>query len=186
MAIAAVKDDVDVKVTWEPYLLKESGPYAVPPEGRPMLPVGAEPIFHKMADRGRQVGVDMTGNVTRVPNSRLLHILLEWAYEQGPEKQHQLKGLIFQAYYSKDIYVGDIENLVSLATQAGYDGQAARAHLLSGKGEAMVVQKSNDAKRAGVNGIPSFVINGNPAFSGAQEPAFFKEVITKAARVSRR
>lgn len=186
MAIAAVKDDIDVHVTWEPYLMKETGPYAVPPEGRPILPIGVEPTFHKFEERAKQVGLDMTGNVTRVPNSRLLHILLEWACEQGPEKQHQLKGLIFQAYYSKDIYVGDIDNLASLATQAGYDGQAARAHLLSGTGEAMVVQRSNDAKRAGVNGIPSFVINGKPAFSGAQDPAFFKEVITKAAGVRRR
>jgi len=184
MAIAAVKDDIDVNVTWEPYLMKESGPYAVPPEGRPLLPVGVEPIFHKMADRGRQVGVDMTGNVTRVPNSRLLHILLEWAHEQRAENQHQLKGLIFEAYYSKDVYVGDIENLVSLATKAGYDGEAARAHLLSGKGEAMVVQKSNAAKRSGVNGIPYFMINGKPAFSGAQDPDVFKEVITKAARAT--
>jgi len=146
-----------------------------------MLPVGAEPTFHKMADRGRQVGVDMTGNVTRVPNSRLLHILLEWAHQQRAENQHQLKGLIFEAYYSKDVYLGDVENLVSLAGRAGYDGQAARAHLLSGTGEAMVVQKSNDAKRAGVNGIPYFMVNGKPSFSGAQDPAVFREVIMKAA-----
>merc|ERR1719409_1368763 len=127
MAIAAVKDEVDVNVTWEPYLLKETGPYAVPPEGRPILPIGAEPTFHKMADRGKKVGVDMMGNVTRVPNTRLSHILLEWAHEQCAQRQHQLKELIFQAYYSKDIYLGDIENLVSLAHQAGYDADAAPA-----------------------------------------------------------
>jgi len=184
MAIAAVKDKIDVNVTWEPYLMKESGPFAVPPEGRPLLPLGAEPTFHKMADRGRQVGVDMMGNVTRVPNSRLMHILLEWAHEQNAGNQHQLQGLLFEAYYSKDIYIGDVENVVSLATKAGYDGQAARAHLLSGTGEAMVVQKSNAAKRGGVNGIPYFIINGKPGFSGAQDPAVFKDQITKAARAT--
>jgi len=182
MAIAAVKDDIDVSVTWEPYLLKETGPFAVPPEGRPLLPEGVPPIFHKMADRGKQVGVDMMGNVTRVPNTRLSHILLEWAHEQCPQRQHQLKELIFQAYYSKDIYLGDIENLVSLARQAGYDADAARTHLLSGKGEAMVVQKSNAAKQSGVSGIPYFIINDKRAFSGAQDPSMFKEVLQSAAR----
>lgn len=182
MAIAAVKNDIDVTVKWEPYLMKESGPYAVPPEGRPMLPIGAEPTFHQFASRGKEVGIDMTGDVTRVPNSRLLHILLEWAYEQNAARQHDLKELIFQAYYSKNIYVGDVENLVSLAKQAGYDGEAARAHLLSGVGEAEVVRKSNAAKQSGVNGIPYFIINGKTAFSGAQEPAVFKDLITKAAR----
>jgi len=181
MAIAAVEDQVDVNVTWEPYLLKETGPYAVPLEGRPMLPIGAEPIFHKMADRGKQVGVDMTGNVTRVPNTRLSHILLSWAHEQCAEKQHQLAELIFQAYYSKDIYLGDIENLVSLASQAGYDANTARAHLLSGKGEAMVVQRSNAAKQ-GVNGVPYFIVNEKLAFSGAQDPSVFQDLLKKAAR----
>lgn len=161
--------------------MKESGPYAVPPEGRPILPLGAEPTFHKMADRGRQVGIDMTGNVTRVPNTRLPHILSEWAYEQNPAKQHQLEELIFSSYYSKDIYLGDIENLVSLANQAGYDGEAARAHLLSGVGEASVVRKSNAAKQSGVNGIPYFII-GKTAFSGAQDPKVFEEIIIQAAR----
>lgn len=182
VAIEAVKNEIDVNVTWEPYLLKESGPFTVPPEGRPLLPVGAEPQFRKMADRGRQVGVDMTGNCTRVPNTRLQHILLEWAHEQRAENQHKLKGLIFEAYYSKDIYLGDIDNLVSLATKAGYDGQAARAHLLSGTGEALVVQKSNAAKQAGVNGIPYFTVNGKAGVSGAQEPSVFKELIRKAAK----
>merc|ERR1719277_564894 len=124
----------------------------------------------------------MTGNVTRVANTRLSHILLEWAHEQCPEKQHQLKELIFQSYYSKDIYLGDVENLVSMARQVGYDADAARAHLLSGTGEAMVVKKSDAAKQAGVNGIPYFLINGRPAFSGAQDPTVFKEVLMKAAR----
>lgn len=185
MALAAVKDDINVDVKWEPYLMKETGPYAVPPEGRPILPIGAEPTFHRFADRARRVGMDMTGDVTRVPNSRLLHILLEWAYEHCAEKQHQLKGLIFQAYYSKDLYLGDVENLVSLANQAGYDGEAARAHLISGTGEAKVVRKSNAAKRGGVNGIPHFIVNGK-SFSGAQDPAFFQDVIRKAAGAPRR
>jgi len=179
MAIADVKDAVNVSVTWEPYLLKESGPYAVPPEGRPLLPPGVPPVFHKMADRGRQVGVDMTGNVTRVPNTMLSHVLLEWAHEQRPEAQHQLKELIFQAYYSKDIFL-DLEALVAMASQTGYDANAARAHLLSRKGEAQVQQKSNAAKRV-VNGVPYISINGKPAFEGAQEPAVFKRALQNAA-----
>lgn len=182
MAIAALKGEIDVSVKWEPYLLKESGPYAVPPEGRPILPIGAEPTFHKMADRGRQVGIDMMGKVTRVPNTRLSHILLEWAYQQCPEKQHQLQELIFQAYYTKDIYLGDVQNLVSLATQAGYDGEVARAHLISGIGEALVVQKSDHAKQSGIDGIPYFIINGKTTMSGAQDPAVFKKVLAQQAR----
>lgn len=169
-------------MTWEPYLLKETGPYAVPPEGRPILPVGAEPQFHKFADRAKELGIDMLGDVTRVPNTRLSHQLLEWAHEQRPEGQHQLKELIFQAYYSKNIYLGDIENLVSLASQAGYDGAAARAYLTSGQGEANVVRRSEEAKASGVNGIPFIMVNDKPTWSGAQDPSAFANGLRAAAR----
>lgn len=180
MAIADVKDNIDVLVEWSPYLMKESGPYAVPPEGRPLMPVGAEPIFHKMAARGKQVGVDMMGDVTRVPNTTLSHVLLEWAYEQRPEAQHQLKELIFQAYYSKNIFLG-LEALVEFAGQTGYDAEAARAHLLSGNGEASVRQKSNEAKSF-VNGVPHIIINDKTTMSGAQDPAVFVRALQTAAR----
>lgn len=176
-----LKDEVAVCVTWEPYLLKDSGPFAVPPEGRPLLPLGAEPGFWKFADRAKQLGIDMSGNVTLVPNTTLSHALLEWAHEQHPEAQNQLKELIFQAYYSKNLFL-DLENLVKLAGEAGYDTTAARSYLLSGKGEAIVRQKSRAAKDAGVNGIPYIMINDKPTFSGAQDPATFKDAILRAAK----
>lgn len=179
MAIAELKESVDVQVTWEPYLLKESGPFAVPPEGRPLLPLGAEPGFWKMADRGRQVGVDMTGNVTRVPNTTLAHALLEWAHEQKPELQHQLKELIFQAYYSKDIYL-DVPALVSMAEHVGYDGEAARVYLLSGRGEDLVKQKS-DAAKPYVRGVPYITI-GSQTLNGAQDPSVFVRALRNVAR----
>lgn len=180
MAIADVKDDVDVLVTWEPFLLKESGPYAVPKEGRPLLPVGAEPGFWKMADRGKQVGVDMTGNVTRVPNTILAHSLLDWAHDQKPELQHSLKELIFQAYYSKDIFL-DLPALVEMARQTGYDADAARAYLLSEKGEAIVKSKSDSAKRY-VNGVPYITINSSTTLEGAQDPAVFARALRRAGK----
>jgi len=135
-----------------------------------------------MAARGKAVGIDMTGDVTRVPNTRLAHALLDWAHEQRPEAQHELKELIFQAYYTKNIYLGDIDNLASLAKQSGYDADAAKAYLLSGQGEANVVKKSESAKAAGVNGIPYFTINNEISFSGAQDPDTLKQAIRKAIR----
>lgn len=154
----------------------------VPPEGRPLIPAGAEPQFRKnFGERARQLGIDMTGDVDRVPNTLLLHVCLHWAYEQEPRKQHALKGLIFQAYYSKNIFL-NAENLALLAAQAGYDAAAALAHLRSGTGEAEIKQRSDAAKRSGIDGIPFFMINDKPAFSGAQEPAKFKEVLLRNAR----
>lgn len=160
--------------------MKESGPYAIPPEGRPLLPEGAEPLFHKFGDRAKALGIDMMGNVTRVPNSTLMHVLLEWAHEQNPAAQNNLKGLCFEAYYSKDIFL-NADNLASLAGQAGYDAEAARAHLLSGQGAQEVRQKSQAAKAAGISGIPHILVNDRPVWSGAQDPQTFKQGLLRIA-----
>jgi len=153
----------------------------VPPEGRPLVPEGAEPQFWKFAEKARALDIDMSGQVTLVPNTLLSHVALEWAHQQDPEKQHDLKGLIFQAYYSKNIFL-NAENLAVLAGRAGYDVEAARAYLLSGTGESEVKQRSDEAKSSGVNGIPFFMINNKTTFSGAQEPTYFKDVLLRSAK----
>lgn len=153
----------------------------MPPEGRPLIPAGAEPQFWKFVDRAQRLGIDMSGQVDLVPNTLLSHVLLEWAHEQQPEKQHYLKGLIFQAYYSKNIFL-NAENLAMLAGQAGYDVAAARAHLLSGDGESEVKRRSDEVKSSGINGIPFFVINDRTNFSGAQDPTYFENVLRRSAR----
>jgi len=160
--------------------MKESGPYAIPPEGRPLLPAGAEPQFHKFGDRAKALGIDMMGDVTRVPNSTLMHVLLEWAHEQDPSAQHRLKGLCFQAYYSKNIFL-NAENLANLAGQAGYDTQAAQAYLVSGQGVEEMRSRAQAAKASGVNGIPHILVNDRPVWSGAQDPQTFKQGLLRMA-----
>lgn len=162
--------------------MKESGPYAIPPEGRPLMPEGAEPLFHKFGDRAKALGIDMMGDVTRVPNSTLMHVLLEWAHDKqaGPHAQHVLKGLCFEAYYSKNIFL-NAENLAMLAGQAGYDAEAACAYLLSGQGKEQVRAKSQAAKASGVNGIPHILVNDRPTWSGAQDPQTFKQGLLRMA-----
>lgn len=167
-------------VKWEPYLLKDSGPMAIPPEGRPLIPEGAEPQFHAFGGRAAALGIDMMGDVTRVPNTTMSHALLEWAYEQRPEGQHRLQELVFQAYYTKNLFLG-LDGCVQIAEEAGYDAKAAREYLESGHGMAEVRQKSNAAKASGVNGIPNISFSNGSTVSGALEPAKFKACILKAA-----
>lgn len=160
--------------------MKESGPYAIPPEGRPLMPAGAEPQFHKFGDRAKALGINMMGDVTRVPNSTLMHLLVEWAHEQDPDAQHALKGLCFQAYYSKNIFL-NAENLANLAGQAGYDAEAAHAYLVSGQGVEEMRSRDRAAKASGVNGIPHILVNDRPVWSGAQDPQTFKQGLLRMA-----
>lgn len=168
-------------VKWEPYLLKDSGPMAIPPEGRPLIPEGAEPQFHRFGDRAAALGINMMGDVTRVPNPTMSHALLEWAYEQKPEGQHGLQELVFQAYYTRNIFLG-VEGCVQIAEEAGYDAAAAREFLESGRGMDEVRRNSNAAKASGVSGIPHLTFSDGSTYSGAQEPDRFKAIILRAAK----
>lgn len=145
-----------------------------------MIPAGAEPQFHKFGDRAKALGIDMMGDVTRVPNSTLMHVLLEWAHEQDPRAQHALKGLCFQAYYSKNIFL-NAENLANLAGQAGYNAEAAHAHLVSGQGVDEMRSRVRSAKASGINGIPHILVNDRPVWSGAQDPQIFKQGLLRMA-----
>lgn len=170
-------------VQWEPYLFDKmmSGPMATPLyEGRPLIPAGAEPQFHRFGPRAAALGINMMGDVTRVPNSVISHALLDWAYEQRPEGQHQLQELVFQAYYTKNLFLG-IDGCVQIAEEAGYDAKAAREHLEAGHGIAEVPKKAEANRESIISGIPNITFSNGQTVSGAQEPDRFKALILRAA-----
>ena len=184
-AISTTKTTFDVQVKWSPFFLRPN----MPAEGvecgslrgdgsGSRAPSG--PYWHSRNDRAAQLGIDMSGGVARnrFPNTTLAHVLLTWAYDQDPESQHALAELIFEAFYSKEIYL-DAANLSLLADKAGYDADAARRHLDSKRGEARV---KSEARQAGVSGVPYFIINGEGVFSGAQDPQAFIHAFAKAAQ----
>jgi len=142
------------------------------------VPTGA--YWHYAIDRARSLGIDMSGNVggNTFPNTTLAHVLLSWAYKQNPERQHDLAELIFEAFYSKEIFL-DLDALVQLAGQAGYDAHSAREWLASTHGEAAV---KAEARKSGVSGVPFFIINGEGVFSGAQDPTVFEQALAEAAK----
>lgn len=180
-AIRATENLYDVHVEWKPFFLRPNMPAEGVACGAPrgdgtFAPSG--PYWHYAIDRARSLGIDMAGDCNRFPNTTLSHVLLSWAHKERPTGQHHLAELIFQAFYSKNIFL-DLNALVELATQAGYSGEKARAYLLSKKGEAAV---KAEARNAGVSGVPYFIINGEGVFSGAQDPGAFQQAFAKAVK----
>lgn len=182
-ALGTTSSLYDVRVEWKPFFLRPNMPSGGTPLGstRPdgsKVPSG--PYWHYAIDRARELGIDMSGSVGggKFPNTTLAHVLLSWAWEQAPERQHQLAELIFQAFYSRAVFL-DLPALVALAEQAGYDPAAAHLWLLSTRGEAAV---KAEATQSGVSGVPYFIINGKGVFSGAQEPSSFIQEFAKAVR----
>lgn len=166
-----------MSVEWAPFLLQPN----TPEEG---VEKPGGPGLHNVGDRIRQsgqaAGINFTGLCGRSPNTVKAHALMTHALETGgAAKQNQLQEVLFRQYFTDGKYP-DIANLVAAAEEVGLSGSEARSVLEDGRYEARVKGEAAQASSSGISGVPYFFFNGKPAFSGAQPPASFLEVLRNA------
>ena len=166
----------EVEVRWRPFLLRPD----MPAEGRLKNGVGLQNVNPRLRAVGESVGINFTGACDRAPNSIEAHALLEYAAVTAPEQQSALQEVLFRHYFTDGKYpAGD--NLKEAAAEVGLDGDAALAFAQDQKNKDKVVEEARRNSRRGVSGVPFFRIDGQDAFSGAQPPAAFVDVIEEAA-----
>jgi predicted DsbA family dithiol-disulfide isomerase len=109
------------------------------------------------------------------------HCLSEFIKDKyGTVMQNQFQEKLFEAYFTTGLYP-DIDNLVSLVTALGLpeeDAAKAREVLESGELEATVASKASRFSKQ-IQGVPFFIIDGSPAFSGAQNVESFVSVFNE-------
>lgn len=115
----------------------------------------------------------------RMVNTFRAHQLLHWAGEQG--RQTELKLALFEAYFSHQKDVSDIEVLATAAARAGLSVTEARAVLVDGRyAEAVRVRQQQWLNR-GIHAVPTFVFNDKFQIPGAQELGTFAGALDKLA-----
>jgi predicted DsbA family dithiol-disulfide isomerase len=180
-ALSLTKDEFSAKIVWKAFELNPD----MPVEGMNRKTYrsrkfGSWEKSRAMDDQvalaGKEVGIDFDyDRVLVTPNTFLGHRLLWWAHREGD--QNVLSESLFKAYFTDGRDIGDKQVLAKIAEEAGLSGDAAKAFLDSSEGTREVEQEEGSALRMGVNGVPFFVINGAPCFSGAQRPEDFIEAI---------
>ena len=65
--------------------------------------------------------------------------------------------------------------LTDVAAEVGLSREQTRRFLQSDEGRGEVLAEEREARRRGLNSVPFFILNGIPAFAGAQPPATFIE-----------
>jgi predicted DsbA family dithiol-disulfide isomerase len=114
-----------------------------------------------------QVGLTIRYDLMKsTPNTLNAHRLI-WLAEKQRVQDAVVEGL-FHAYFAKGRDVGDKEVLVDIAAAGGIDRTTAEAFLAGSEGSDEVADAEMAAQRSGLNGVPTFIIDGRPAFSGAQ------------------
>ena len=174
-----------VQVRWHPFQLNPD----LPAEGvsrKAYLeekfggPERAAAIYERVRAAGRSVGLALNiDGITRQPNTLGAHTLIAFAQREGADGS-AIKERLLQAYFIDNRSIGDTEELVAIAAEAGLDAKAARAFLADPAERDAVARADGEARRMGISGVPFFIFNRKVTVSGAQDPAALLQAMQQA------
>lgn len=178
------RPDIIPELLWRPFLLNPD----IPPNGVSRAEFiarkfggedRARRLQNALTDLGRAEGIgfrfDLMG---RVPSSINAHRLVRYAVREGLGEI--MVEALFYAYFADGLDIGDVIRLATVAGRVGLHPQAALAFLRSGEEAEAVHTENLRAHRLGVNGVPCFIIAGQQAIAGAQEPEVLERLLDVA------
>jgi predicted DsbA family dithiol-disulfide isomerase len=181
----ALKPDIPVEVRYHPYFLN---PW-VPREGMTRdeyltakfgSPERYKSIAGRVADAAASEGLTYAvDKMKRQPNTLDAHRLILWAQSTG--KAPAMKQRLMDLYFTEGADLSDREVLVQAAADIGMDPAKTRELLASDADVERVEAAANSAKDAGINGVPTFILGGVAAVSGAQSPEVLANAIEQVA-----
>lgn len=173
-AVSQLPDGTSVSVHWLPFELNPD----MPVEGKDRRAYRSakfgswehsQRLDEQVSAAASQAGLGMRHDLMqRTPNTFKAHRLIWLAGNKGV--QDAVVEALFSAYFVEGRDVGDVDVLVDLATGAGIERVRAQAFFASTEGVEEVSESALAARRGGISGVPTVVISGQPAFSGAQRP----------------
>jgi len=142
----------------------------------------ADQIYSRVKSVGAEVGIAFDfDRISRVPNTLDAHVLIAWAQQRGAgEATDALVEGLFRAFFIEGRLLGEREELVRIAAEAGLPEQETRSSLESLPVRAEVEAEDREARGVGIGGVPFFIFNGRTAVAGAHDPETLLKAITAA------
>ncbi len=182
----ALRPDIPIEVYWHPYFLNDW----IPPEGMSReqylttkfgSPERYKGIAQRVGAAAAEEGlVYASDKMTRQPNTLDCHRLIRWA--SGIGKAAEMKQRLMDLYFTEGADLTNRAVLVDAAAEVGLDPEDVAAALDSDQDIESVGQEAQQAKEAGIEGVPCFIFGGKFAVSGAQAPEYLAAAIERAAQ----
>jgi predicted DsbA family dithiol-disulfide isomerase len=179
----ALRPEIPVELRFRPYFLN---PW-VPREGMSreeylIAKFGSVERYNannqRVADAAAAAGlVYNRDKIKRQPNTLDCHRLILWAGDEGPLMKQRLMTL----YFAEGGDLTDREVLVQAASDIGMNPDEIRARLATDQDVARVSAEAEQAKQAGIDGVPCFIFGGLVAVGGAQPPEYLAQALERAA-----
>jgi predicted DsbA family dithiol-disulfide isomerase len=189
-ALATLSDEgLNFSVHWNPFQLNPD----MPKEGRDRAAYRA--MKFGSAEKSRQIdervgaaaaGVGLAFRqdlMLRTPNTLDAHRLIWLAGKE--DVQDAVVEALFAAYFTQGRDIGETAVLADCAAEAGMN-RAAVAEFLAGDVAAQeMLAADRSAREAGVNGVPSFFLDGYGMFSGAMPAENMADALRKGQHILR-
>jgi predicted DsbA family dithiol-disulfide isomerase len=182
-AFALMNGATRPRVTWRPFELNPQMPKAgIDRREYRMRKFGSWErslqMDAQLTEVGRSVGIAFRYDLMkRTPNTFDAHRLIWLAGQLGV--QDAMVEILFRAYFSEGRNLGDANVLAELAALAGIERPRAEAMLAGTEGSDEVAGEEEIAMRAGLSGVPTFVLDGRVLFSGAQSPELIARALSR-------
>src|ERR1700704_4811534 len=133
----------------------------------------------QITEMGAGEGIDFHFElILRTPNTLNAHRLI-WLLRRTGGQDRLVEGL-FRAYFSQGRDIGSDDVLGDVAAEAGMERAQVSAFLQSDEGALQVSQEEEAVRRAGLSGVPAFILNRRPLLIGAQAPEVLASALSRA------
>jgi len=175
------RPDILFELTWRPFLLNPDMPrlgmarpdYVVRKFGGEDR---AKRLYATISEVGRLEGVQFRfDRIRRTPSSVDAHRLVRYAARYA--RADEMVEALFAAHFTDGHDLGDHDVLAAVAATYGMEPVSVRRFLGSDEETEAVHADNLRAHRLGINGVPCFVVAGNHAIAGAQEPEVIERLL---------
>ncbi|MES2711819.1 MAG: DsbA family oxidoreductase [Pseudomonadota bacterium] len=183
------EDGLRFTLSWRPYQLNPDMPAeGVAREAYRAKKFGnierSRQLDAQVAEVGRAAGLEFRfDRMVRTPSTIEAHRLLRLAEPSG--LQDELAEALFRAYFQEGQDIGDRGVLGEIGRATGLDEQALAALEAGEAAREEVVAEDASLRQAGLNGVPSFVLDRHLLFSGALPADQMASSIARAVRILR-
>jgi predicted DsbA family dithiol-disulfide isomerase len=176
-------------VHWNPFQLNPD----MPKEGRDRAAYRA--MKFGSAEKSRQIDERVGGAAAgvglafrqdlmlRTPNTLDAHRLIWLAGKEGV--QDAVVEALFAAYFTHGRDIGESAVLADCAAEAGMNREAVAEFLAGDVAAQEMLAADRSAREAGVNGVPSFFLDGYGMFSGAMPAESMADALRKGQQILR-
>jgi predicted DsbA family dithiol-disulfide isomerase len=175
--------NLKIKQTWRPFQLNPG----MPPDGMDRQEYliskfgssdAAKTVYENIYEEGVKEGINFNFDLIEVtPNSFNSHRLLALAYNTNI--QEKVLDDLFESYFLHGKDIGDPNILLQIAIKHNIDAEEFKSYLSDQENIEPLANEEIQAKKMGINSIPTFIVNKQIVINGAQTSENFELIFEK-------